>query len=177
MSDIIGKVVSVFWRATPAPRSIKLKTFTPSDPTISKSLQADGEAWFVNSQQAQVVKLFEVVPPAVEDCTIIYRAKLKSEDVRGQAYLEMWCRFPMLGEAFSRGLDKTIVGSNDWASYEIPFFLKKGEEPDLLKLNLSIQGTGRVWIKDVEVLAQGAVLMSEESPMTKPSSSTLPNEK
>jgi hypothetical protein len=40
----------------------------------------------------------------------------------------MLCRFPQFGEAFSRGLDKTVSGSNDWASYQIPLFQKKGEK-------------------------------------------------
>ena len=44
-----------------------------------------------------------------------------------------------------------VSGSNGWASYQIPFFLKKGEKPDLIKLNLVVEGVGRVWIKDVEL--------------------------
>jgi hypothetical protein len=83
---------------------------------------------------------------------VIYRARLKSEAVDGQAYLEMWCRFPGKGEFFSRGLSNPLSGSNNWASYETPFFLKKGETPDLIKLNLVVKGTGKVWIKDVELL-------------------------
>jgi hypothetical protein len=83
---------------------------------------------------------------------VIYRARLKSEAVDGQAYLEMWCRFPGKGEFFSRGLANPLSGSNNWASYETPFFLKKGETPDLIKLNLVVKGTGKVWIKDVELL-------------------------
>jgi hypothetical protein len=45
-----------------------------------------------------------------------------------------------------------VTGSNDWASYEIPFFLKKGEKPDLIKLNVVLKGGGKVWIKDVQLL-------------------------
>ncbi|PYJ02904.1 MAG: hypothetical protein DME25_14580, partial [Verrucomicrobia bacterium] len=51
-----------------------------------------------------------------------------------------------------RALDNTVTGSNDWASYETPFFLKKGEKPDLIKLNLVLKGPGKVWVKDVELL-------------------------
>jgi hypothetical protein len=49
-------------------------------------------------------------------------------------------------------LAHAVTGSNDWASYETPFFLKKGEKPDLIKLNLVVKGAGKVWIKDVELL-------------------------
>lgn len=134
------------------PEQKTLKTFTTTDHTISKALHVSGNAWTVKSSTNQVVRLFEVSEPAVEDCMLIYRAKLKTEDLNGPAYLEIWCRFPQLGEAFSRGLDNQVTGSNDWASYQTPFFLKKGEKPDLVKLNLVVKGTGKVWIKDVELL-------------------------
>jgi hypothetical protein len=61
-----------------------------------------------------------------------------------------------------------ITGTNDWASYETPFFLKKGEKADLLKLNLSLQGKGRVWIKEVEVHVRGGG-MQPVSPTPLPS--------
>jgi hypothetical protein len=64
----------------------------------------------------------------------------------------MWCRFAGKGEFFSRGLQNPVTGSNDWASYETLFFLKKGENPDLIKLNLAVKGTGKLWVKDVELL-------------------------
>jgi hypothetical protein len=83
---------------------------------------------------------------------VTYRAKLKTENLTEQAYLEMWCRFPGKGEFFSRGLDHAVTGSNDWASCETPFFLKKGEKPDLIKLNLVVKSAGKLWIKDVELL-------------------------
>jgi len=39
-----------------------------------------------------------------------------------------------------------------WASYEIPFLFEQGRRPDLIKLNVVIEGTGTLWIKDVELL-------------------------
>jgi hypothetical protein len=130
-----------------------IKKFAAADPTISKDLKAtDDKAWLADCPKPQVIRLFELPDPGVENCLLIYRARLKSQGLEGQAYLEMWCRFPGKGEFFSRGLQNTLSGSNDWASYETPFFLKKGEKPDLLKLNLVVKGTGKVWIKDVEIL-------------------------
>ncbi len=140
--------------ATAADRNPQmLKTFSTSDPTISKDLKATEEkSWVVNSSKPQIIRLFEVADPGVDDCTVTYRARLRSKGLNGQAYLEMWCRFPGKGEFFSRGLENPISGSNDWASYETPFFLKTGEQPDLIKLNLVIKGTGKIWIKDIELL-------------------------
>ena len=56
------------------------------------------------------------------------------------------------GEFFSKGLHQTVTGTTDWASFEIPFFLKKGEKPDLIKLNLVVEGKGKIWLKDIELL-------------------------
>jgi hypothetical protein len=151
-SVLIAVMLTALTALTAEPEQKTLKTFTTTDPTISKAVHASGDAWMVKSTKEQIIRLFEVAEPAVEDCKVIYRAKLKTEDLSGPAYLEMWCRFPGLGEAFSRGLDNQVTGSNDWASYEIPFFLKKGEKPDLIKLNLVVKGSGKVWIKDVELL-------------------------
>ena len=56
------------------------------------------------------------------------------------------------GEFFSKGLHHSVKGMTDWASYETPFYLMKGQRPDLIKLNLVFEGAGTVWIKDVELL-------------------------
>jgi len=135
-----------------AAESKTLKKFSTSDPVISKDLKVEENAWLVDSSKQQTIRLFEVPDPGAEQCMLIYRAKLKTEGLDGQAYLEMWCRFPGKGEYFSRGLQNPVTGSNNWGSYETPFFLKKGEKPDLVKLNLVVKGTGKVWIKDVELL-------------------------
>lgn len=45
-----------------------------------------------------------------------------------------------------------LTGSEGWATYQAPFFLKAGQNPDLLKLNVVVEGRGRVFIKDVRVI-------------------------
>ena len=104
----------------------------------------------VDAAEQQTVHLFEVKDPMVEQCTLAYRAP--TEGLAGRAYLEMWCRLPGRGEFFSKGLDQTVTGTTDWVSYEIPFHLKTGQRPDLIKLNLVVEGTGKVWVSDVELL-------------------------
>lgn len=106
----------------------------------------------IDARANQVVRLFEIPAPDAEQCLLAYRATLKSEELTGRAFLEMWCRLPGRGEFFSRGLHQTLQGTTDWASYEIPFRLKKGQRPDLVKLNLVVEGYGKVWVKDVELL-------------------------
>jgi len=128
------------------------KSFNPPDKPISGELTVtDDNAWAVSCTTTQTVRLFEVPDPGVERCMLTYRAKLKSEGLVGRAYLEMWCQVPGIGESFSRGLDNTISGSSGWATCQTPFFLKAGEKPDLIRLNLVVEGQGRVFIKDIEL--------------------------
>ncbi len=150
---VLSLLVASVATAEPKQKTQTIKTFDTSSPTISKDLTiTDDKAWLADCKKEQIIRLFEVENPGVEQCLVTYRAKLKSENLTGQAYLEMWCGFRGKGEFFSRGLNHTLTGSNDWASYETPFFLKKGEKPDVIKLNVVVKGTGKVWVKDVELL-------------------------
>jgi hypothetical protein len=133
--------------------SSAIRRFHTGDATLSRdSITVEGDGWLIEAREEQVVRLFEVAAPDAEKCLLIYRATMKSENLAGRAFLEMWCRLPGRGEFFSRGLNQPLKGTTDWASYEIPFRLKKGQRPDLIKLNVAVQGSGKVWIKDVELL-------------------------
>jgi len=150
---MFGWFKSLFSGPQQAGPPVELRAFAVSDPTISQdSITVEEDAWRVTGGDgSQTINLFEVEDPGVEKCQVTYRAKLKTENVEGKAYLEMWCRLPGKGEFFSKGLHNAVEGTNDWASYEIPFYLKQGQQPDLLKLDLTVEGSGSVWIKDVQV--------------------------
>jgi hypothetical protein len=127
--------------------------FGTADSTLTQdSIEVQGDSWLVDAKTNQVVRLFEVAAPDVEQCLLLYRATIKSENLTGRAFLEMWCRLPGRGEFFSRGLNQTVQGTTAWTSFEIPFRLKKGQRPDLIKLNLVVEGYGLIWIKGVELL-------------------------
>jgi len=98
------------------------------------------------------VRLLEVSGLDVENERLIYQAKLRTEGVEGQVYLEMWCHFPGKGEFFSRGLQTPLTGTMNWTTEETPFFLKKGDKPDYVKLNLVVNGKGTAWIDDIRLL-------------------------
>jgi len=129
-----------------------IQKFSTSDKVLSGSLAVHDDAWVADVKSPQTLRLFERTQPCSEDCTVFYRTKLRTEGFRGDVYLEMWCRFPGWGEVFSRGLYNMLRGSTGWVSCETPFFLKKGERPDLIRLNVVAQGTGVVKVKDVELL-------------------------
>ena len=82
----------------------------------------------------------------VEDARLAYRARVRSEEILGQAYLEMWCQISGRGEFFSRSLHSPLKGTTEWTSQETPFFLEKNQNPDSIKLNIVIDGSGAVWV-------------------------------
>jgi hypothetical protein len=126
---------------------------TKSGVEIDKQTTADGNGSLkITTEDSTVVRLFEVGDIDVENARLIYQARVRTENAEGKVFLEMWCHFPGKGEFFSRGLQTASTGSSDWNSQETFFFLKKGENPDNVKLNLIISGKGTVWIDDIHLL-------------------------
>jgi hypothetical protein len=126
---------------------------TQSGIELDKDNSSDGHGSLrINSSGSSTVRLFEVQNPGIENARLIYQARIKTRELQGKAYLEMWCRFPGKGEFFSRALNQAYSGSNEWSSTETPFFLQTGQKPDLVRLNLVVEGAGTVWIDDIRLL-------------------------
>jgi len=89
----------------------------------------------------------------IEDATLIYRAKVRCEKLTGSAFLEMWCVFAGKGDFFSRGLDSAVSGTADWTVIQARFYLKQGENPTDVRLNVSINGAGTLWIDQIELVS------------------------
>lgn len=132
---------------------------TQSGVTLDRQISSDGNGSLrIEATKPTTVRLFQTGDMDIEDARLIYQAHLRTENVEGQVYLEMWCHIAGLGDSFSKGLDSPLTGSTEWVTEEIPFFLKKGENPDNVKLNLVITGTGTVWIDDIRLLKSAAPL-------------------
>ncbi len=126
---------------------------TQSGVRIDEQISSDGNGSLrIEAMEPTTIRLFETGDIDIENTRLIYQAKVRTENVEGQVYLEMWCHFPGKGEYFSKGLMDPLSGTNDWTAAETPFFLKKGENPDNVKLNLAIDGKGTVWIDDIRLL-------------------------
>ncbi len=126
---------------------------TQSGVRIDEQISSDGNGSLrIEAMEPTTIRLFETGDIDIENTRLIYQAKVRTENVEGQVYLEMWCHFPGKGEYFSKGLMNPLSGTNDWTAAETPFLLKKGENPDNVKLNLVIDGKGTVWIDDIRLL-------------------------
>ena len=120
---------------------------------LDKKISSDGKGSLkIVATEPTVVNLYEVRDIDIDDARLMYQARIRTEDVDGQVFLEMWCHFPGKGEFFSRGLQSPLTGKTDWITVETPFFLRKGEKPDYVKLNLVINGTGTAWIDDIKLI-------------------------
>lgn len=120
---------------------------------IDKEITSDGNGSLrITTEKPVTVRLYETGDIDVEDARLIYQAKVRTQDLDGRAYVEMWCHFPGKGEFFSRALQTPLSGTNEWSSQETPFFLKKGENPDNVKINIVVDGKGIVWIDDIRLL-------------------------
>lgn len=106
----------------------------------------------ISVMDSTTIRLYEVGDVDVEQARLVYRARIRTEGVQGQVYLEMWCRFSGQGEFFSRALHAPLTGSTEWTSQETPFVLERGQNPDHIALNIVITGHGTVWVDDVALI-------------------------
>jgi len=126
---------------------------TKSGVQMDEKITRDGNGSLrITASKPTTVRLYETGDIDIENARLIYQAKLRTEGVEGQVYIEMWCHFPGKGEFFSRALQSPLSGSNEWTSQETPFPLKKGENPDNVKINLVVNGKGSVWIDDIRLI-------------------------
>lgn len=123
------------------------------DQSLTKSgVSEEQGALRVDASGPVTIALAEVRPQAAEHVTLFYRARLRSQNLHGEAFLEMWCAVRGMGEFFSRALDRPLTGTSDWVTQQTPFFLDAGQRAELVKLNLVVTGPGTVWIDDLSLV-------------------------
>ena len=126
---------------------------TTSGVEIDKEISNDGAGSLrITVTEPTTIRLYETGDIDIENARLIYQAKLRTEGVEGRVYLEMWCHFSGKGEFFSRALQSPLTGSTNWTTEDTPFLLKKGENPDNVKLNLVVAGNGTIWIDDIHLI-------------------------
>ena len=121
--------------------------------SVDTDIKSEGVASLrLVTESPKVFHLIETGDIDIENSKIVYSAHIKTQNVDGLVYLEMWCVFNDRGEYFSRALNAPLTSTNNWTIQQTPFFLKSGENPDNIKLNLVINGKGTVWIDDINLI-------------------------
>ena len=122
------------------------------DPEIS----SDGNGSLrITAADSTTFLLYEVDGIDLEDAVLLYEADLRTREVDGPVYLEMHVRIPGRGEYLTRTWKSPVTGTADWTHRWTGYLLREGEKPDRVRLNLTIWGSGTVWIDDL-VLARKA---------------------
>ena len=112
---------------------------------FDKEISSDGNGSIrITSNKPCKILLYETGDVDADNARLTYRAKVRTQDVHGTVYLEMLCQFPDGGEYFSKDLGSPLTGTNEWSTEETHFILKRGENPDNVKLNIIVDGTGTV---------------------------------
>lgn len=127
---------------------------TQSNVQIDRQISSDGNGSLrIEATEPTTIRLFETGDIDLENAILVYQAHLRTAGVLGFVYLEMWCSLGDKGELSSRGLANPLTGSTSWTTQEMTFPLKKGENPDNVKLNIVIEGKGTVWVDDIRLSA------------------------
>ncbi|MFZ5906133.1 MAG: hypothetical protein ACOYVJ_01820 [Nitrospirota bacterium] len=168
MRKIFTVITGLFliWAVTgcqrPSTETLELKSYPldsmegvvmQSGAEIDETISSDGKGSLkIVAREPVVVRLFETGDLDVENARVTYQAKVRTEGLEGQAFLEMLCSFTGKGEFFSRGLQSPLSGTMEWTTVETPFFLQKGQNPENIKLNLVVNGRGTVWIDGIRLI-------------------------
>jgi hypothetical protein len=143
-------------------KTVELKQFpidsldgiiTQSGAELDKDDSSDGNGSLrIKTKNPATVRLFEISGIEVENDRLIYQARVRSKGLVGRAYLEMRCHFPDDEEFSSVNPQGALTGTTKWATMQTLFDLKKAGRPDVIKLNLVIEGKGTVWIDDIHLM-------------------------
>lgn len=126
---------------------------SPEVAVFDRTVSADGNGSLkVSTEMPTTVALYEVPFPGVEGADLVYRAKVKTQEFGGDAYLQMQVHFPGGGEVTAQNYQNALRGTSDWTAMETSLRLQKGQKPDSVKLLLVVNGVGTVWIDDIHLI-------------------------
>jgi len=78
-----------------------------------------------------------------------YSARVRGENVQGQAYLELLCFLGNEGPFFSRALNEPLKGTTSWMSSAVPFFIAADQTPSHATLGIRFEGPGTVMVDNL----------------------------
>ncbi len=118
--------------------------------SFDKGISFDGQGSIKASVHGPTtIPLISVTDLKIDDTRLVYTARVRTEKVIGQVFLEMIAYFPYGREVLTRGQEKLLSGTNDWKDQEAALDLHKGSIPDSLRLSFVINGRGTAWIDDI----------------------------
>jgi hypothetical protein len=103
----------------------------------------------------RTVRLYELRDPhGLEGRLIVLTARLKSVGMRGGAFPELWIHAEGRNEVQVRNPVAAVGKTRDWTPVRLEYRCERGERPDLLRVNLVLDGIGRAWIDDIRIASE-----------------------
>ena len=130
-----------------------LKSFAVTDKTLATNLVVEDGGWFAHCDAAQTIRLFEVDDPGMADPPFS-SCEAADRNLHGRAYLQCRCRVPGSGSYVI--FEQASTGTTDWTPREIQSVGMEGGKPDRVRIEVVVEGPGKIWVKDVELLTTTA---------------------
>ncbi len=151
MLGFLRKLFAGLGTPKPAGPPKRIATIDAHTNLISESAAWEDGNLRVTASSAETVRLFELPLNNLDQCMLGLRFRMSSTDVIGGVVPEIWVGVEGFGEAFSKGLNFRLQGTNDWTSCELPFYLRGGQKAQHLKMNLVFEGAGTVNLREIEL--------------------------
>lgn len=120
------------------------------DPDVSQD--GGGSLKVVTGEQGGRLRLYRLDDVGPVEGTLLYTGFLKSQDLDGSAFFELWCHPAEGNPAFVRGVPRRVAGTSDWKPQELAFSRPETcHDPASVELNVVIQGSGTVWIDNLRL--------------------------
>lgn len=125
-----------------------------ADAVFDREVSQDGGGSLrvVTGEQGGRLRLYRLDAVGPVEGALLYTGFLKSQDLQGTAFFELWCHPAEGNPAFVRGLPRRVAGTSDWKPQELSFS-QPGvcRDPASVELNVVIQGSGTVWIDNLRL--------------------------
>jgi len=149
-------VQELYWDALQASGALRAGTVEPAegDPSAARlRLSSDG---------AGAVTFMVIDEPRVTRAVYALVGRVRTENVEGSAYLEMWSHFPGGGRYFSRTLGEDgpladLGGTQARRRFVLPFYNKAdAPPPERLTVSVVFAGPGTVYLDSVRLMQYAA---------------------
>ncbi len=105
----------------------------------------------IEAEKPTIIPIIKVTDLKIDNTRLIFSAKIRTQQIIGQVYLEMICNLPEQNSLSATAQATLLSGSSDWKEQAASIDLQKNQVPDSLILNLVINGRGLVWIDDIKL--------------------------
>ena len=120
------------------------------DPDVSQD--GGGSLRVATGDAGGRLRLYRLDDVGPVEGALLYTGFLKSQDLRGSAYFELWCHPAEGNAAFARGVSTRVEGTSDWKPQEVSFRRPEAcTDPAFVELNVVIHGAGTVWIDNIRL--------------------------